>query len=192
MRHLILASGSLYRCQMLQRLGLPFEVVTAGVDETPLPGEAGSALAERLAVAKALAVAPAHPESLVIGSDQVAECAGRLLGKPGCVERAIEQLRFCSGRDVVFHSALAIVCGEKILHQVVPTHVRMKALANSQIESYIARDQPLDCAGSMKSESLGIALTDSISSDDPTALIGLPLIATVSLLKQFGVDVISP
>jgi septum formation protein len=192
MRHLILASGSVYRRQMLQRLGLPFQVITTDVDETPGLGETGAELAERLAVAKARAIASTHPEALVIGSDQVAECMGELLGKPGSVERAVEQLRVCSGRDVVFHSAVAIAGGDRILHQVVPTKVRMKTLGDKQIRSYLEHDKPMDCAGAMKSESLGIALTDAISSDDPTALIGLPLIATISLLNQFGVDVISP
>ncbi|MFU8831527.1 MAG: Maf family protein [Wenzhouxiangella sp.] len=192
MRQLILASGSVYRRDMLERLGLPFQVVTAGVDESARAGEAGSELAARLGMAKALAVVASHPEALVIGSDQVAECRGRLLGKPGTAARAREQLGFCSGHVVVFHSAIAVACGNRLLHQVVPTHVRLNDLDDDRIRSYVERDKPFDCAGAMRSESLGIALAESISSDDPTALIGLPLIATVALLKQFGVDVFNP
>lgn len=190
---LILASGSAYRRDMLARLGHPFEVEPADIDETPRPGESGTALALRLGLEKAAHVARLRPAAIVIGSDQVAECRGRLLGKPGSVDKAIEQLIFCSGQEVIFHSSVAVVRDERIIGQeLVPTRVRLRVLDEARIRAYVRRERPLDCAGAMKSEALGIALAESISSDDPTALIGLPLIATVTLLETAGLDIIPP
>jgi septum formation protein len=189
MTQVILASGSPYRRELLQRLGIPFRVVVAGVDESDCGDESGASLASRLGVAKARAVADDFPEALVIGSDQVAECAGRLLGKPGSIERAREQLAFCSGREIIFHSSVAVIRGQRQAQGLVPTRVRLRRLSDDQIADYVERDQPLDCAGAMRSEALGIALAESIRSDDPTALIGLPLIATVTLLTGFGVKI---
>lgn len=185
---LILASGSPYRRQMLERLGVGFEVVVAGIDETPRPNEAGEQLATRLAREKALSVAAAHSDTIVIGCDQVAECDGRLLGKPGSVDGAIQQLMFCRGKAMVFHSAIAMVGDGRVDTRVVPTRIRLRDLPETAIQDYVARDRPLDCAGAMRSESLGIGLVESISSDDPTALIGLPLIATIDMLSGFGLE----
>lgn len=184
---LILASGSRYRAELLERLGLPFEVRPADIDESAQPEETAVELAERLALAKAAAVAAGSPERLVIGSDQVAVCRGRVLGKPGTRDKAIEQLEWCSDAEVVFHSALALVLDTRRVSRNVPTRVRLRSLKRDQIERYIDRDRPLDCAGAMKSEALGISLARSIESDDPTALIGLPLIALVDLLAEFDI-----
>jgi len=192
-KDLILASGSTYRRDMLARLELPFGVQAANIDETPRPGEHADALAVRLGLEKAVHVARDRPEAIVIGSDQVAECNGRLLGKPGSIDKAIEQLTFCNGREVVFHSSVAVVRGARVIGQErVPTRVRLRKLSRDRIRSYVMREKPIDCAGAMKSEALGIVLAASISSDDPTALIGLPLIATVSLLESAGVEIIQP
>lgn len=183
---LILASGSPYRRQMLARLGLEFEVIVAGIDESARPEEDGEGLARRLAVEKAQAVAERYPERLVLGCDQVAECEDRLLGKPGTVEAAVDQLLFCRGKTVVFHSAIALSGPDGTDTRVVPTRIRLRALDEAAIRRYVERDRPLDCAGAMRSESLGIGLATRISSDDPTALIGLPLIATLDLLESVG------
>lgn len=188
----ILASGSVYRRQLLERLGIDFEVISPDVDETPGADEAAADLAVRLAVAKAGAVAERHPDRIVIGSDQVAEGAGRLLGKPGTVERAIAQLEQLSGRTVVFHTAVAVARGKTTRSALAPTRVRLRELSAEQIRRYVAADQPLDCAGALKSEALGISLAESMTSDDPTALIGLPLISVVSLLAAFGVVIPAP
>ncbi|HLS04861.1 MAG TPA: nucleoside triphosphate pyrophosphatase [Wenzhouxiangella sp.] len=185
-RHLVLASGSAYRAALLRRLNLEFEIITADIDERPGRGETGRALAQRLAAAKALAVSDGRPDALVIGSDQVAECEGRLLGKPGCREKAVDQLMFTSGKKVVFHTAMALCHGDNLRQALVPTTVSMRSLDKAQIERYVDADHPLDCAGAFKSEALGISLTEGISSDDPTALIGLPLIQLVALLNEFG------
>ena len=189
MSELILASGSPYRRELLTRLRLAFTVVSPDVDERAEGAEDGADLAWRLALLKANAVAARHPDAIVIGSDQVAECAGSLLGKPGTVERAIEQLTFCSGREVVFHTAVAVVGNEREQVRLVPTRVRMRQLTPDTIEQYIRDDQPLDCAGAMKSEALGITLTEAITSDDPTALVGLPLIAVADMLRVAGLPV---
>lgn len=185
---LILASTSRYRRELLQRLRLPFHVVAPGVDETPLPGEAPLALALRLARAKAAAVAQRHPDAIVIGSDQVALCAGEVLGKPGSHSQALAQLRRMAGQTAVFHSALAVQHGARVASLSVPTHCRLRPLTETQLEAYLRADQPYDTAGSAKAEALGIALMQEIRSDDPTALIGLPLIALTSLLADFGLD----
>lgn len=189
-KSLILASSSPYRRELLARLGMPFSVISPDVDETAKKAEDAATLSERLALAKARAVAADHPEAAVIGSDQVAECGGRLLGKPGTVERALEQLAFVSGREVVFHTAVAVIAEEFEESRVVDTRVAMQRLSRERIQAYVDADRPLDCAGALKSESLGIALTRSIASDDPTALIGLPLITTASLLEQAGLAIL--
>jgi septum formation protein len=187
---LILASSSTYRRALLERLDLNFDVVPAAIDETAEAAEDGAGLALRLGRQKALKVASDHPEAVVIGSDQVAECRGRLLGKPGTAERAFEQLAYCAGHEVVFHTSVALARGKRVEQALVPTRVRLRKLGVARLRNYIAADQPLDCAGSMRSESLGISLAENITSDDPTALIGLPLIATVALLERFGLEVL--
>jgi septum formation protein len=185
---LILASTSRYRRELLQRLRVPFDCVPPQVDETPLPGEAPAALAARLALAKARAVAALHPAAVVIGSDQVADLAGEPIGKPGSHDRAVDQLRRMSGHEVIFHTALAVVRGEHAETQSAPVRVRFRQLTDPEIERYLAIDQPYDCAGSAKCESLGVALLEAIDSDDPTALIGLPLIRTCAMLRRAGFD----
>ncbi|MFG6447194.1 Maf family nucleotide pyrophosphatase [Roseateles sp. BYS180W] len=187
---LILASTSRYRKELLERLRLPFGCVAPEVDETPLPGEAPVQVATRLALAKALEVARRHPEAIVIGSDQVADLDGHSIGKPGTHVRAVEQLRAMRGRTVVFQTAVAVVCissgfSSQALAQV---QVRFRELSDAEIENYLHHEQPYDCAGSAKSEGLGIALLERIDSDDPTALIGLPLIRTAELLRQAGMN----
>ena len=187
-RPLVLGSTSRYRRELLQRLGLPFEVLAPDVDETPLEGEAPSALAQRLALAKARAVASQRPEALVIGSDQVADLDGEPLGKPGTHERAVAQLRRMSGRTVLFQTALAVVCQATGFERVDLAVVRVvfRELDDATIERYLRAEQPYDCAGSAKSEGLGIALLEHIDNDDPTALVGLPLIRTARLLREAG------
>ncbi|MEX8519806.1 MAG: Maf family nucleotide pyrophosphatase [Leptothrix sp. (in: b-proteobacteria)] len=187
---LILASTSRYRQELLQRLRLPFEVHAPAVDETPLPQEAPAALSTRLALAKAQAVATQQPQAIVIGSDQVAELDGEPIGKPGNHARAVEQLQRMRGRAVVFHTAVAVVCNARAYAGVrhVPVTVRFRDLSDAEIETYLRLEQPYDCAGSAKCETLGITLLDAIESDDPTALIGLPLIATAALLREAGLD----
>ena len=191
MTELILASGSPYRKALLARLGLDFSVISPEVDERAEQAANGARLSERLALLKARTISVDHPEAVVIGSDQVAECNGRMLGKPGNAERAVAQLEFCSGREVIFYTAVTLIQGKRELLDQVPTRVRMKSLSTAQIRDYVKRDNPLDCAGAMKSESLGIALTEAISSADPTALIGLPLITVASMLDKMGMPVIA-
>ena len=187
-RPLVLGSTSVYRRELLQRLRLPFTVMAPEVDETPQPHEAPDALALRLALAKAHAVAAQQPEAVVIGSDQVADLAGHALGKPGTHERATEQLRLMSGHSVVFQTAVAVVCHATGFEQALlaAVEVRFRPLSDAEIERYLRAEQPYDCAGSAKSEGLGIALLDAIDSDDPTALIGLPLIRTCRMLRAAG------
>jgi septum formation protein len=191
---LILASTSLYRRDLLARLGLPFDVQAPHTDETPLPEETPAALALRLALAKARAVAALRPEAVVIGSDQVAELDGVPIGKPGTHENAVQQLRRQSGRHVLFHSAVAVVHVRAGFEQAdrAEVGVRFRRLSESEIETYLRRDRPYDCAGSAKCETLGIALLDRIDSDDPTALIGLPLIRIAALLRATGIDPLEP
>ena len=188
-RRLVLGSTSRYRRELLERLQIPFDVVAPDVDETQLPGEAPRALAERLALAKAHAVARAFPGAVVIGSDQVADLNGQALGKPGNHGRAVLQLRQMRGQTVVFQTAVAVVCLETGFEQgsLAAVRVRFRDLSDEEIENYLRAEQPYDCAGSAKSEGLGIALLSSIENDDPTALIGLPLIRTCTLLKAAGV-----
>jgi len=190
-RTLILGSTSPYRRELLGRLRLPFEVVSPAVDETPRPAEAPADLARRLALAKAHAVAAQHPHAVVIGSDQVADLGGEPLGKPGDHARATEQLRRMRGRSVVFQTAVAVVCQETGFERLdlAPVRVAFRDLSDAEIENYLRAEQPYDCAGSARSEGLGIALLDAIDSDDPTALVGLPLIRTCQLLRAAGLQV---
>jgi septum formation protein len=187
---LILGSTSRYRRELLQRLRVPFETVAPQVDETPRPGESPAALALRLALAKAQAVAALRPEAVVIGSDQVADLDGTPIGKPGDHGRAAVQLRRMSGQSVVFHTALAVVRAGTGHVEVdsAPVRVRFRVLNDAEIERYLLIDEPYDCAGSAKCESLGVALLESIHSDDPTALVGLPLIRTCAMLRRAGFD----
>jgi septum formation protein len=189
---LVLASTSPYRRLLLQRLQLDFAVAAPQVDETPLAGEPPAATASRLAQAKARAVAPAFPGALIIGSDQVAEVDGERLDKPGTHARAVAQLRLLSGRTATFHTAVALLnAATGALHtRLVPTRVVFRELSDAMIESYLRKEQPYDCAGSAKSEGLGIALLRAIDGDDPTALIGLPLIALTELLGAEGIEVV--
>lgn len=188
MPQLILASTSRYRRELLTRLRLPFESVAPEVDEAALPGESPAALAERLALAKARAVAATHPGAIVIGSDQVADLGGEAIGKPGTHQAASAQLRRMSGRDVIFQTAVAIVAPGLAAIERAEVRVRVRALSDAAIEAYLRADQPYDCAGSAKVESLGIALLDAVESDDPTALVGLPLIRTCALLRRAGLE----
>lgn len=187
-RPLVLGSTSRYRHELLARLNLPFVVAAPEVDETPLAEETPRDLALRLAVAKARAVARQHPQAVVIGSDQVADLDGRSLGKPGNHERAAAQLRLLSGRQAVFHTAVAVVRADTSFEEVAlaPVTVRFRALHTEEIEHYLRLEEPYDCAGSAKCETLGIALLEAIDSDDPTALVGLPLIRTCRMLRAAG------
>lgn len=191
---LILASSSRYRHELLSRLGLPFDAVSPDVDETPQPGVAPGALAARLARAKAEAVAALHTDAVVIGSDQVAELDGLPIGKPHTHERAVAQLSAMSGRRVIFHTAVAVIRRDRGYARglLAPVAVTFRALSVAEIERYLRIEQPYDCAGSAKSEGLGIALLAAIDSDDPTALIGLPLIRTCTLLREAGLDPLGP
>ncbi len=191
-RPLILGSTSRYRRELLMRLRLPFDTDAPAVDETPLPGETPVALARRLALAKAREVALRHPQAVVIGSDQVADLDGEPLGKPGTHERAIAQLRRMSGRTVVFQTAVAVVCAATGFEQLdlAPVRVVFRTLDDAEIERYLQTEQPYDCAGSAKSEGLGIALLARIDNDDPSALVGLPLIRTCHMLRAAGVSIL--
>lgn len=190
-RKLILGSTSRYRRELLDRLRVPFAVVAPEVDETPLAGEGPEQLARRLALAKARAVASQHPAAIVIGSDQVADLDGHPLGKPGDHARAVAQLRLMRGRRVVFQTAVAVVCGDTgvELQDLAAVHVRFRSLDDEEIVRYLRLEEPYDCAGSARSEGLGISLLDAIDSDDPTALIGLPLIRTCRMLRAAGLRV---
>jgi septum formation protein len=191
-RALILGSTSRYRRELLQRLRIAFDVVSPDVDETPLPGETPHALATRLALAKAQAVAALHPNAVVIGSDQVADLNGEPLGKPGTHERAVLQLQRMRGQTVIFQTAVSVVCQASGFEQteLAQIKVRFRDLSDDEIEAYLRAEEPYDCAGSAKSEGLGIALLDAIDNDDPTALIGLPLIRTARLLRAAGIDLL--
>jgi septum formation protein len=183
---LILASTSRYRRELLERLRIPFEVISPKVDETPLAGENTLDLALRLAHAKAEAVAQQYPDAWVIGSDQVADLYGAAIGKPGNFERALAQLQLMRGATVTFQTALCLMKGDTHTTLCVPTEVTFRKLSDSILEAYLLAEEPYDCAGSAKSEGLGISLLESIKSDDPTALIGLPLIALTGLLRDAG------
>lgn len=192
-RTLILGSTSAYRRDLLSRLHIPFEVAAPDVDETALPGEAPKALAERLALAKAKAVAARFPQAVVIGSDQVADLNGLSLGKPGTHDKAVAQLRQMRGQTVIFQTAVAVVCLDGGFEQqsLAAVRVKFRDLTDDEIENYLQLEKPYDCAGSAKSEGLGIALLESIDSDDPTALIGLPLIRTSQMIRAAGIELLS-
>ena len=189
---LVLASTSPYRRALLARLRLPFDVESPGVDETALAGETARDTALRLAQAKARAVAPKFPRALVIGSDQVATLDGERLGKPGGHERAVAQLKAMRGRTVVFHTALALLNSASGAMQTaeVPTEVRFRDYSGKEIERYLEIERPYDCSGSAKIEGLGIVLVERMSGDDPTALIGLPLVQLCAMLRNEGVTLV--
>lgn len=188
----VLGSTSRYRRELLERLRIPFSVLAPDVDETPRTGENPRDLALRLALSKARAVAAMRPEAVVIGADQVADLSGQALGKPGVHARAVQQLRQMRGQTVIFQTALAVVCQASGFEAVDLAQVRVvfRHLTDAEIEAYLQAEQPYDCAGSAKSEGLGIALLESIDNDDPTALVGLPLIRTARLLRQAGVKLL--
>lgn len=191
-KNLILASTSPYRRELLGRLGIPFQVANPQLDESPLPDEAPHALALRLSEAKARAVAADYPDALIIGSDQVATVNGKIYGKPGTHERAVAQLQELSGKTVNFFTGLCLFNARTAVADVcgVPTLVSFRSLSNDEIENYLRREPAYNCAGSAKSEGLGIALLDSMRGDDPNALVGLPLIALCSMLRKQGVKVL--
>ncbi|MGC9457168.1 MAG: Maf family protein [Halothiobacillaceae bacterium] len=190
---LILASSSPYRRDLLARLGLPFDCIRPEVDETARPGESPEALVVRLARAKAAVVARACPGRLVIGSDQVAVLDGQILGKPGGHEQARRQLQAASGRTVRFLTGLCLLTDQGPGEcDLVPFDVRFRSLTDREIEAYLQRERPYDCAGSFKSEGLGVMLFESMTGEDPTALIGLPLIRLCAMLRAVGVDPLAP
>lgn len=191
-RKLILGSTSPYRRELLARLRLEFDVVAPEVDETPQANESPQQIACRLAMAKARAVAAQRPDCVVIGSDQVADLDGVALGKPGSHPRALAQLRQMRGKTVVFQTAVAVVCQDSGFAQMdlAQVKVRFRELSDAEIEAYLLAETPYDCAGSAKSEGLGIALLESIDNDDPTALVGLPLIRTCRMIRAAGVRVL--
>ncbi len=192
MQNIVLASTSPYRRELLTRLGLPFTVANPQTDESALPGETPEALALRLSEAKAKAVAEQYPDALIIGSDQVATVAGRIYGKPGTHERAVEQLRELSGKTVNFFTGLCLFNARTGTSQVrgVPTLVTFRTLTDSEIGNYLQREPAYNCAGSAKSEGLGIALLAGMQGDDPNALVGLPLIALCDMLRQENVAIL--
>lgn len=187
---IILGSTSRYRRELLERFRLPFTVQKPEVDETPRLHEEPAALAQRLAIAKAQTVAINYPQALVIGSDQVADLNGSAIGKPGNYERAVEQLQRMSGQTVIFQTAVALVCQAQNfqMSELVAVKVHFRTLSHAEIDRYLRAEEPYDCAGSAKSEGLGITLLEAIHNTDPTALIGLPLIATARLLRAAGVQ----
>ncbi len=189
-KRLILASGSTYRASQLSQLGIEFSQIPADVDESHQVDEPADRLAERLATLKMRVISDTHPHAIVIGSDQTAVCRDRILGKPGSVARACEQLEWCQGDVIDFHTAVSVWLPDE---QTAGSHlehiqVRMRELSPQEIERYVARDEPLNCAGSFKMESLGISLFESVRSDDPSALIGLPLIGLCRLLRRAGIS----
>ena len=192
-KKIVLGSTSIYRAQLLDRLGLDYVTARPDTDESPLAGESPAATALRLAIAKAQSLENKFPDALVIGADQVADQNGIAIGKPGSKKRALEQLQNMSGQTLVFHSALALLnTGTgRMQSRVVDTTVRFRTLTSQEIENYLDRENALDCAGGAKAEALGIALIASMQSDDPTALIGLPLIALIDMLRAEGVAVLA-
>lgn len=190
---IVLASSSAYRKSQLQKLGLPFICARPDIDESRRDNESASTMALRLAAEKACAVAPQYPDALIIGSDQTVAFGEQILGKPGSFDAAVQQLQLLRGQTVIFHSAVALLDAHSDTkqQQVIETVVRYRQLSDTQIISYLERDKPFDCAGSFKSESLGIAILEHVRSDDPTALVGLPLIALTTMLTHAGVDVLT-
>lgn len=193
-RSLVLASTSRYRRALLERLGIPFTAIAPIADETPLPGESPPETALRLGEVKARSVAPAHPGAVIIGSDQVANCDGRPVGKPGDRVHAFAMLTALSGKSVVFHTGLALLdtASGRCATALVDVRSTFRRLSAAEIDAYLDREQPYDCAGGVRSEGLGIALFEAIASDDPTALIGLPLITLTGMLRDAGVPVLVP
>lgn len=191
-QRLVLASASRYRAEQLSRLGLMFETCSSNIDERAIPGESVADMALRLSVAKAEAVADRFPNALIIGSDQSAALDGKTLGKPGNYDNAFRQLKACQGQTIIFHSALCLLNTKTGHKQVrdVQTHVRFRTLPDDIIERYLRAEQPYDCAGSAKTEGLGILLLSEIQSDDPSAIIGLPLIALVDMLNAENYPII--
>lgn len=191
-RKLILGSTSPYRRELLARLRIPFDVAAPDVDETPQDSETPKQLACRLAMAKARAVAAQFPSSVVIGSDQVADLDGQPLGKPGNHARAVAQLQLMRGKTVIFQTAVAVVCQDSQFAQMdlAQVNVKFRSLTDAEIEAYLLAETPYDCAGSAKSEGLGIALLESIDNDDPTALVGLPMIRTCRMIQAAGIKLI--
>ncbi len=189
---LVLASTSIYRSELLSTLRIPFQIATPNVDETPLPDEDAKQTSTRLSQLKALAVAKNHPDALIIGSDQVALLDGQQLGKPLTHDNAVHQLRAMRGKTVVFYTALTLLdaADGSMQTDLAETHVSFRQLGDDEIERYLIKEQPYHCAGSAKSEGLGIALISRIMGDDPNALIGLPLISLVTMLKKQGVNVL--
>lgn len=190
-QNIILASSSVYRQRLLHQLGLTFTCISPAIDESALPNESADALTRRLAIAKAERILQDNPDALVIGSDQAADLAGTILGKPYEPERAIAQLTQCSGKTVCFFTSVALLSSGMQQVDVVMTRVRFRTLTEEQIRTYIKKEEPLDCAGSFKCEGLGVALFESIQSDDPSALIGMPLISLNRMLHAAGVDVLT-
>ena len=187
-RSLILASGSPYRKQQLQQLGLTFAAQSPDIDESALPGEAPDALASRLALGKSRAISVGHPDAIIIGSDQVCACGHQVFGKPHTSERACQMLLGFSGKPVVFYTALCVMSdGQPVSEHIDETRVQFRTLTAAEVERYVAADQPLDCAGGFKVESRGLTLFSAIESTDPSALMGLPLIALCGALRQLGV-----
>lgn len=191
---LVLASSSPYRAALLQRLGIPFICGSPALDETPLPGESVVALVQRLALAKAAALALRYPAALIIGSDQACLCAGRILGKPGSLAAAREQLEFCSDKTAEFHTALTVLdsSSSHSQHSLDVYTVTFRQLSTTEINFYLQTETPFDCAGSFKAEGLGIALFSSMEGKDFHSLLGLPLISLCSLLRQSGLNPLSP
>ncbi|MCP8898562.1 Maf family protein [Gilvimarinus xylanilyticus] len=194
MPNLVLASGSPYRRELLARLKLPFIWDSPSTDETPVDGEPAAERAKRLAHQKALSLRTTHPKSLIIGSDQVASLEGNICRKPGNFDSAFNQLKAASGREMTFHTGLSLIDSQTgaHYHHLAQYRARLRPLTDAQITYYLEQDQPYDCAGSFKCESLGISLFESLNGDDPNTLIGLPLIALTRLLAQAGLDVLSP
>jgi septum formation protein len=186
---LVLASGSRYRAELLGRLGLPFEAWSPDVDESPRPGETCVDTARRLARAKAEAAGARFPGAWIVGSDQVADLAGRAIGKPGHRDAARAQLRDMRGHTVTFQTAVCLLAEGTLREAIVPTQVVFRDLSDDEIERYLDREPAFDCAGSAKSEGLGIALLERLSGDDPTALVGLPLVALSAMLREAGASV---
>jgi septum formation protein len=189
---LILGSTSVYRRELLQRLKIPFRVEAPDIDETPLENETPQQLVERLAVEKARSVADKNPGSLVIGSDQVAVHGGKIVGKPHTHDRAMQQLREANGQEIMLYTGLSLVNADtgEAQTEVIPFQVVFRNLSEQQLESYLHKEQPYHCAGSVKSEGLGIALLERFEGEDPNTLIGLPLIRLIRMLEYFGVNVI--
>ena len=186
--HLVLASSSPYRRQLLERFGIPFKIHTPDVDETPMPEEGISAYTRRLSIAKARSAVHRHSAHLIIGSDLCGVCQNRFIGKPGNYDKAVEQLHFCSGKKVDFHTGLCVLDSRSGRHQYAEevTHVHFRGMDDETIKRYVKRDQPYNCAGSIRGEQLGITMLEKIENQDPTALIGLPLIALALMLRQAG------